>query len=63
MTLDETLPKKPRFTPKEAATHLGTSRATIYAWIDAGILKATKRGPKLIWITREAILAKEVELS
>jgi len=61
LTLDETLPKKDVFTPKEAAKHLKMSKSTIYAWIEAGILKATKRGPKLIWITREEILAKEVE--
>lgn len=46
------IPKKATFTPIEAATIMGVSRATIYGWISRGVLKAQVIGPRLMRIKR-----------
>lgn len=57
--LELILPRKPRFTPQEAAKYLEVSRATIYRWIEVGELDAIRTGKRLIKISRQAILSKE----
>ena len=56
MVDDPLLPNKSLFRVAEVAAYLHVGRATVYLWIDHGILLAEKYGAT-IRVSRDAILA------